>query len=172
MIQLWILIPVVYWWVEFKIVEQRSQIVWQLWIGSLLTPRVLNWLAGTIHDDHCQLSPLTPDWITKSNRREKREPPAPTVFDVINHTPTSELRYVPIWWHTKRVFRNTIEMIFIYSRDSQDPWDYQRMDCLGTLRRPADLACIWAVKIQLMCCIPTWEWALIGCQTVTTGCDK
>jgi hypothetical protein len=24
----------------------------------------------------------------------------------------------------------------------------------------------------LMCCIPTWEWTVFGCQTVPIGCDK
>jgi len=23
-----------------------------------------------------------------------------------------------------------------------------------------------------MCCIPTWEWTVFGCQTVPIGCDK
>jgi len=27
-------------------------------------------------------------------------------------------------------------------------------------------------EIQLMCCIPTWEWTVFGCQTVPIGCDK
>jgi hypothetical protein len=49
-------------------VEQRSQIVWQLRIRSIITPKVLKWLAGTIRDYHCQLSPLAPDWTTESDR--------------------------------------------------------------------------------------------------------
>jgi hypothetical protein len=43
-----------------KIVEQRSQIVWQLRKGSTITLNILKWLAGTIRDYHCQLSSLAP----------------------------------------------------------------------------------------------------------------
>ena len=34
-------------------VEQRSQIVWQLRMRSIITPQVVNWLAGTIRDYDC-----------------------------------------------------------------------------------------------------------------------
>jgi hypothetical protein len=53
---------------ESEIVEQRLQIVWQLRKGSTITPIVLKWLADTIRDYHCQLSPLAPDWTTESDR--------------------------------------------------------------------------------------------------------
>jgi len=124
-------------------VEQRSQIVWQLRKGSITTPNVLKWLAGMFRDYHCQLSQSTPDWTTESDLvRREREPSAPTLFNFIKHTPTSEHGYVPIRWHTKRIFRNAVEMILLCSRDSEDPRGYRRMDRLGTLRRPADSACI------------------------------
>jgi len=44
---------------EFKIEEQRSQIVWLLRKGSTITPNVLKWLADTISDYLCQLSRLS-----------------------------------------------------------------------------------------------------------------
>jgi hypothetical protein len=76
-------------WTEFKIVEQRLQIVWQLRKGSTITPIFLKWLADTIRDYHCQLSP---DRTTESDRCEEREPSAPTLFNFIKRTPTSEYR--------------------------------------------------------------------------------
>jgi len=27
-------------------------------------------------------------------------------------------------------------------------------------------------EVQLLCRIPTWEWTVLGCQTVPIGCDK
>ena len=110
------------------------------------TPNVLKWLAGTIRDYHCQLSQSAPDWTTESDRCEEREPSAPTLFYFVKQSQRKRINRqranmdVPIRWHTKRVFRITVEM-FICSRDSQDPRGY-RMDRLGTLRRPADSACI------------------------------
>jgi len=38
---------------------------------------------------------------------------APTLFNFIKHTPTSEYGCVPIPWHTKRVCRNSKQMISI-----------------------------------------------------------
>jgi hypothetical protein len=55
-------------------------------------------------------------------------------------------------------------VIFICSRDSQDPRGYW-MDRLGTLKRPADSACIYGVEIQLMCRIPTREWTVFRYQS-------
>ena len=52
---------------------------------------------------------------------------------------------VPIRWSMKRVFTITVEMMFICSRDSQDPRGYQ-MDRRGTLRRTADSACIYGMR--------------------------
>jgi hypothetical protein len=52
-------------------VEQRSQIVWQLRMGSIITPNILKWLADTIRDCHCQLSYLAPDRTTESDRCER-----------------------------------------------------------------------------------------------------
>jgi len=57
---------------EFKIVEQRSKIVWQLPMGSIITPNVLKWLPGPIRDYHCQSSPVTSDRTTESDRCEER----------------------------------------------------------------------------------------------------
>jgi hypothetical protein len=71
-------------------VEQRSQIVWQLRMGSIITPNGLKWLADTIRDYRCQLSHLAPDWTTESDRCEEREPSAPTLFNFIKRTATSE----------------------------------------------------------------------------------
>jgi len=51
--------------------------VWQLRKGSIITPKVLKWLADTIRDYHWQLSP---DWTTESDHSEEREPTAPTLF--------------------------------------------------------------------------------------------
>jgi len=52
-------------------------------------------------------------------------------------------------------------VMIICSQDSLDPRGYWRMDHLGTLRRPADSACIEGMEIQLMCRIPTCEWTLL-----------
>jgi len=73
-------------------VEQRLQIVWQLHNGSIIIPppNVLKWLVGMIRDYHCQLSQSAPDWTTESDRCEEREPSAPTLFNIVNLTPTSE----------------------------------------------------------------------------------
>ena len=84
---------------EFKIVEQRSQIVLQLRMGSIIIPppKVLKWLAGTIRYYYCQLSPLAPDWTTESDRCEEWEPSAPTLFYFVKQVngswlPMSEYR--------------------------------------------------------------------------------
>jgi len=53
--------------------EPRSQIVWQLQMGSIITPKVLKWLAGTIRDNHRQLSQSAPDWTTEFDRCEERQ---------------------------------------------------------------------------------------------------
>jgi len=58
--------------------EQQSQIVSQLRMGSIMTPKVLKWLAVTIRNYHCQLSSFAPDWTTESDCCEQREPSAPT----------------------------------------------------------------------------------------------
>jgi hypothetical protein len=89
------------------------QIVWQLRKGSSITWKFLKWLAETIRVYNGQLPQLAPDCMTESDRCEKRKPSAPTVFNFIKHTPTSEYGYVPIRLHTMRVFRNTREMVFI-----------------------------------------------------------
>ena len=52
-------------------VEQRLQIMWQLRMGSLITPNVLKWLVGMICDYHCQVSQLAPDWTTELDRCEE-----------------------------------------------------------------------------------------------------
>ena len=113
-------VSLVYRRAEFKIVEQRSQIVWQLPMGSIITPRVLKWLAGTIRDYYCQLSPLAPDWTTESDRCEEREPSAPTKFyfvKQVNENGTFANKLVWICAHTMAYkdgfFRNTMEMISI-----------------------------------------------------------
>jgi len=81
-------------------VEQRSQIVWQLRMGSIITLNVLKWLAGTIRDYHCQVSQLAPDWTTESDRCEEREPSAPALFNFVKQvnkslSPTSEYGCAP-----------------------------------------------------------------------------
>jgi len=38
----------------------------------LYTPNVLKWLADTIHDYQCQLSPVAADWTTESNHCKER----------------------------------------------------------------------------------------------------
>ena len=121
-------------------VDQQSQIVWQLRKRGIITPRVLKWLTGTIRDYNCQLSPLAPHWTTESDRCEEREPSAPTLFIITKHTPTSE--YGCAYTMAYEEGFGIAIAIFICSRDSEDPRGYRRMDRLGTLRRPADLACI------------------------------
>ena len=79
-------------WTQFKIVEQRSQIVPQLWMGSIITPNVLKWLPDAIRYYYCQLSPLAPDWTTESDRCEEREPSAPTLFYVLVQSRRMSLR--------------------------------------------------------------------------------
>jgi len=53
--------------------EPRSQIVWQLPMWSIITAKVLKWLACTILDDHHQLSQSAPDWTTEFDCCEERE---------------------------------------------------------------------------------------------------
>jgi len=53
--------------------EPRSQIVWQLQMGSIITAKVLKWLAGTIRDNRRQLSQSAPDWTTELDRCKERE---------------------------------------------------------------------------------------------------
>jgi len=38
MLLLWLLISFIYWWTQYKIVEQWLQIMWQLWMGCIITP--------------------------------------------------------------------------------------------------------------------------------------
>jgi len=76
-------------WTQFKIVEQRLQIVWQLRKGSTITPIVLKWLADTIRDYHWQLSP---DWTIELDHCEEREPLTPALINSMKHTPMSEYR--------------------------------------------------------------------------------
>jgi hypothetical protein len=59
--------------------------------------------------------------------------------EAIKHTPTSEYGCDHMMAYEEG-FRNAVEM-FICIRNSQDLRGY-RMDRLGTLRRPADSACI------------------------------
>jgi len=65
-----------------------------------------------------------------------------------------------------------MEMMFICSRDSQDPRGYRRMDRLGTQVTSGFSMYLRRAEVQLMCRIPTWEWTVFGCQTVPIGCDK
>jgi len=67
-------------------------------MGSIITPNGLKWIAGMIRDYHFQLSPLAPDRTNESDGCEEREPSAPTPFNFIKHTPTSEYGYVPTRW--------------------------------------------------------------------------
>ena len=90
----------------------------------------------------------------------------------MDQLPTSEYGSVPIRWHTKRVFRNSMEMIFICRRDSQNPRGYRRMDRLGTEVASGFSMYLRRVDVQLMGGIPSREWTVLGCQTVPIGCDK
>jgi len=56
---------------------------------TIITPNVLKWLAGPIHNYHCQLSPLASDWTTKSDRCEERAM-CVNSFQFHQHMPTSE----------------------------------------------------------------------------------
>jgi hypothetical protein len=88
MIQLWIRISVVYWWAEFKIVEQRSQILLQLRMGSIISApwNVLKWLADTIRDYYCQFSALALDWTAESDLCDERDPSEPTLFHFVKQS--------------------------------------------------------------------------------------
>jgi len=63
-------------------------------------------------------------------------------------------------------------MILICSRDSQNPQGYRRIDHLRTQVTSGFSMYLRLAEIQLMCCIPTWEWTVFGCQTVPIGCNK
>jgi len=104
---IWLPVSLVFRRAKFKIVDQQSQIVWQLRKGYIIIPppNVLKWLAGTIRYYYCQLSPFAPDWTTESNHCEEREPSAPTLFYFVKQeneswSPTSEYGCAPyngIW---------------------------------------------------------------------------
>jgi hypothetical protein len=94
-------------------VEQWLQIVWQLRKGCIITMNVLNWLAGTIRDYHCQLLQSAPDWTTESDLYVRRGSHPHHLYSISPNIRKWANTDVPIRWHTKRVFRNTMEMIFI-----------------------------------------------------------
>jgi hypothetical protein len=64
-------------WAECEILEQQSQIVEQLQMGSTITPHVVKWLANTIRKYYGQLAP---DWTIEFDSYDDREPSAPTLF--------------------------------------------------------------------------------------------
>ena len=102
--------------------------------GSKVASRYYSWQSSSI----ITIGTWLDDRIWSLGR--EREPSAPTLFNFIKHRPTSEHGYALIRWYTNMVFMIAVVM-FICSGDSLDPWGY-RMDRLGTLRRPADSACI------------------------------
>jgi len=77
MIELWIPISFIDGEAMFKKMQQWSQMVLQLWMGSILLPppNVLKWLAVTNRKYYGQLAP---DWTTKSQCCKERVPSAPT----------------------------------------------------------------------------------------------
>jgi len=116
---IWLPVSLVFRRSEFKIVEQRSQIMWQLWMGSTITPECSKVASrynsqlplsivtlGTCLDDRIGLlwgeSHLHQLYSILSNKSTKAD-----------QSPMSEYGYVLIRWHMKRVFRDTMEMIFI-----------------------------------------------------------
>jgi len=104
----------VYRWVEFKIVEQRFQIVLQLRKGSTITPE---WSKVVSRYDWWLPMPIVTigTWLEDriGSLWGEREPSVPTLFSFIKHMRTSEHWYEPIQWHTKRIIRNTMEIISI-----------------------------------------------------------
>jgi len=85
MIQLWLPISFVYGWSEFRIVEQRLQIVWQLHKGSIITPE---WSKVANHyESRLTLSIISfRIWLDDQigSLSEEREPSAPARFDFVN----------------------------------------------------------------------------------------
>ena len=141
---------------RFQEVEQRSQIIqFAMTIGNYHLIGRPNRMVVRSESHLCQLYSIS---STKSTKADQ--------------SPTSEYGYVPIRWHTKRVSRNSMEMIFICSRDSQNPRGYRWMDRLGTQVTSRFSMNLRRADVQLMCCIPSREWTVFGCQTVPIGCDK
>jgi len=184
MIQLWIPISFVYWLAEFKIVEQRSQIVWQLRMGSIITPSVLKWLAGTICDYHCQLSQSAPDWTTESDPCQERESHLRQLYSISPNIPQRANTDVPIGWHTKRILGLQWRFWFVAGilgiHGATGGWT------VWALSRDQRIPHVFKVQRgSLDVSIPTWEWSLFdcqqsqlgeartafGCQTVRIGCD-
>jgi len=174
MIQLWIPISFVYCWPDFKIVEQWSQIMWQLRMGSIITPRVLKWLASTIRNYYCQWPPLAPDWTPESDRCEERAICANSILvrgrsqrrliakEQIRMCPYDGIRtgFLEIQWRCLFV----AGILRIHGATRWTVWAH--------FRRPAESACIHGVEIQLICRILTWEWTLFASHTVPIGWDK
>jgi len=170
------LISFVSWWAKVKLGEQRLQIMWQLQMGSKITPTVPKWLAGIICNDIWQSSPLPQDRTTELNHCKEEAICARTVFYFVKQvyecwSITNE--GIQICVHTiahQEDFRNAVVIVLLCIWDSENWFSYWRMDLLGTLRRPTDSACI--NEIQLRCHIPMQDWMLSVCHTVQIGNDN
>jgi hypothetical protein len=86
---------------------------------SIITPNVLKWLADTISNYHCQLSPFAPDWTTESDHAAEREPSSPPLLHFIkqgNESDSIAHEQIPIGAHTmayEEGFGHTMEMVVI-----------------------------------------------------------
>jgi len=58
-------------------------------------------------------------------------------------------------------------------QESSDPWRYWRMDYLGILSKPADLAGIKLMRrSSIDVSVPTWVCMVFGCQSIPVGWGK
>jgi len=115
-----------------------------------------------MHDYRCQLSPLGRDWMTELDRCEETEPSTPTLSNFIKHTPMSEYRYVPIWWHTKRVLG--IQWRWFQFQLKSGLWGSTGLPEDGPSGHSQDTSrfrmYLKGNTVQLMCRIPMWEWTI------------
>jgi len=99
--------------------EQRSRIVLQLWMGSIITPECSE--VASRYNSRLPLSILTiGTWLDDRIVSLWRDSNLRQLYSILSNkstkadiSPTSKYRYVPIWWHTMRVFRNIMAMISI-----------------------------------------------------------
>jgi hypothetical protein len=131
---------------ELKTVDQRSQIVLQLRKGSIITPECskvasrynsqLLWPSGTWLDD--RIGTLWGERAIWANSILFRQT---SQWKRINRQPANT--YMCPFDGIRRGFLGIQWRWFPFcSRGSQDPQGYQRIDRLGTLRRPVDSVCI------------------------------
>jgi len=92
---------------------QRLQIVWQLHMGFIIPLKAVKWLATMIRDYFRGKKQSEHRCMTELNHCDAGESSEQTIFNFMKHMPTSEPGYVPISWHTKRVFRIPNMMISI-----------------------------------------------------------